>query len=622
MRKLLRIFIIFILVSIIIFLSALSSVGVYETINNFEKGIDIIFPSIVLLSVAFILIIFYIVATINFIKRKSRRLVLKLIFTPTISLAVLAGLLFLFFIPVKIRVGSVADGKYKENQTVIGERFTYLFKDPKIADVVTFKNLRTSRIGQIYGIKKEDATIIYSVKHDAGEDSSLTKDRIISRIYWGLPFKKETELSKESLEEKYEAPRCDPENKVFFYRTGLQTNNRAGIWAYDFSDDSETQLISFKEMSNIIDNLTRDTAYSTPVISPDRSKIIFYLKSGDDTYNLWFYDLTNGKKEKLLKNKTLLYEYIQSPIWSNESNLIYLTFYENGFNKLFSLDLNGNIKKLANSYDGQIFWPKIINKSLLIFYPSLPKVNEIGILDLKTDKVDIIKTPTSAYGSEISNFQENFLIKSSTNISSSGTFDDTNIYGLEKLDLRNLNVEKFPIPKEIIFTPETKRIEPLVVCGKWALLGTIVKGVDIGEKRGTDFYRYNLETNFTEPFKINGEFKYSSLDCATDGSSSFYTLMRDNRFVFFDLANPSNNKDYSLNEITNAVLNDSCLYQESFYAEDYLSDSSIYLDLVPGQTCQSFDEKTGIYRISLDKKNIIKISNPKNYNEQDFLLKR
>ncbi len=412
----------------------------------------------------------------------------------------------------------------------------------------------------------------------------------------------------------------NPKNKAFFYRSGLQANNRVGIWVYDFSNNSETQLVSFKEISNNIDNLPGVIAYSIPVISPDRTKIIFYLKSGENTYDLWSYDLTNGKKEKLLKNKTLLYEYTQLPIWSNEGNLIYLTFYENGFNKLFSLDLNGNIKKLANSYDGQVFWPKIINKSLLVFYPSLPEVNEIGILDLKTDKVDIIKTPTSAYGSEINNFQENFLIKSSTNISSSGTFDDTNIYGLEKLDLRNLNVEKFPIPKEIIFTPETKRIEPLAVCGKWALLGTVIRGDDIGEKRGTDFYRYNLETNFTEPFEIDGEFKYSSLDCAIDGSSSFYTLMRDNRFVFFDLANPSNNKDYSLNEITNTVLNDSCLYQESFYPEDYLSENSIYLDLVPGQSCKSFDEKTGLYKISLDQKNMIKISKLKDYSENDFLL--
>ena len=151
----------------------------------------------------------------------------------------------------------------------------------------------------------------------------------------------------------------DPKDKAFFYRNGSQINNRAGIWDYDFSQKTETQLISFQEMLGTY-NTSPNDLYANPEISPDLTKIVFYLKSSGDNYNLWLYDLTSGKKQKILEDIVLFKGYIQSPRWSKNSDLIYITLYENGLNRLSSIDLHGNKKRLANSYVVKSFGQKLL----------------------------------------------------------------------------------------------------------------------------------------------------------------------------------------------------------------------------------------------------------------------
>jgi hypothetical protein len=107
---------------------------------------------------------------------------------------------FYLFQPARIVGASVGSGKYQEGQIVLGEKVTYLFRDPKIGDIVTFISLDGRRMGQIHDIQREDAAVVYLVKHDADEDSKLTKDRINSRIYFDLPFKKQNDLSKKVQE--------------------------------------------------------------------------------------------------------------------------------------------------------------------------------------------------------------------------------------------------------------------------------------------------------------------------------------------------------------------------------------------------------------------------------------
>lgn len=210
-KKLLRIIILFILISIIIFLFLALVINSPGFVKSIREKPSSAFAQIMAFLVFFIPFVFFILAMISFIRRKNGRLIFKLIFIPIISLLILIGTLFLFFQPFRIVDGSVGNGKYKEGQTVLSERITYLFKDPKIGDIVNFTNLKERRIGQIYEIQREDAMIIYLVKHDASKDSKLTKDRIISRVYWGLPFKGEDKLIEKITPEA--SPTIPAENK-------------------------------------------------------------------------------------------------------------------------------------------------------------------------------------------------------------------------------------------------------------------------------------------------------------------------------------------------------------------------------------------------------------------------
>lgn len=178
----------------LILFSALIIFLVFSTV--FPEGWTLKLALIGIAIVSFVLFIFF----KRFLSRRISSFPKKLFKVVYIFLLFFLFGFFYLFQPAIITNASVGGGKYKEGQLVLGERISYLFKEPKIGDIVTFVSIKGRRMGQIYNIQEEDATVVYLVKHDASEDSILTKDKINSRIYWGLPFKKQNELSKKVQE--------------------------------------------------------------------------------------------------------------------------------------------------------------------------------------------------------------------------------------------------------------------------------------------------------------------------------------------------------------------------------------------------------------------------------------
>lgn len=201
---------------------------------------------------------------------------------------------FLFFRPFRIIRSSVADGKYKEGQIVLVERFSYFFKDPKINDVVVFKNIKTKRIGRIYNIKKEDTVVIYSAMSDAGEYFELTQDKIIARVYWGLPFKEKPYAVFESSSiigfKKYR-------NQVYNYEIDLPES-----WvAWPFGRSSATERIRAFANKEPDDNYM--AGYNPETIS---LTISFFGRESDSEPPCCVFDdpvgtVDDGEKRKITK---------------------------------------------------------------------------------------------------------------------------------------------------------------------------------------------------------------------------------------------------------------------------------------------------------------------------------
>ncbi|OGY21643.1 MAG: hypothetical protein A2126_03230 [Candidatus Woykebacteria bacterium GWB1_45_5] len=446
--------------------------------------------------------------------------------------------------------------------------------------------------------------------------------------------------SKESGEQATSSakPISKGDSKIIYSKLMLnQPTNRAGIWDYDLKTKKERQLLSFFDLVAPSKNISEKVSlYGNTVLSPDKTKVAFYVgltsqdpKSHIDIaingWDLWFYDLVKGEKKKLLSGASLYSGYIQEPVWSLDSKSLYITLNREGRNDLFSIDLSGNSKNLAQ---GNFFWPKIIDDNTLVYNTSLPKTNEIGIFNLESNTHYTISDPTSAYLMMVKKLENNYLIKASYPDLVFGyggkpeLIDKQNILGLEKINLKTHQVEKIKIPSSLSLDPAVKRIQPISFCNNnWVTLGSVQNDIKSGEKY-TSYYAYNIQKEsvqqlLTSPsntmtptvcnFKMPNELIYS------DGGAKVIT---------YDLTNQRELgvKDYS-QIITKS---DGCLYDTyNYHNPSNIGGDVIYLNRsFGGVVCSPpvATDKQGIYRVDLRDKSFIQISYDRSDEEDQILL--
>ena len=256
--------------------------------------------------------------------------------------------------------------------------------------------------------------------------------------------------------------------KVFYY-------NSKGIFQFDRKTNESTQLIAAPV-----------TSYGYPVLSPDNKKAAFYVGNGDhNRWNLLVYDFENGGTKKVIEKVNLLTDYRQSPVWSKDSQFLFVTNRDNyNVNKLYRVDLNG--KKTALSSPSSVFYPQVIDENFVAFNVALPNYfsadlqghsydeGVVGLVNMADGHLSFFDTPTTTYFAKIKKLNDTTLLKiNQSNLSSKGALEKRIVYGLEKLSLSDSSLEAYSIPSNVKMTASSKRVEPLGYCGGRVLLGRV-----------------------------------------------------------------------------------------------------------------------------------------------------
>jgi len=404
--------------------------------------------------------------------------------------------------------------------------------------------------------------------------------------------------------------------------------NRDGVFQFNSETQQKVQLVTLPVMS-----------YGYPVLSPDETKMVFY--TGTDRYDLWVYDLKNKETQKLLTGLELYPGYTQTPVWAKNSKSIFITLMKNGANKLYSVDFSGNKLQIGPNYSGDAFWPKVINDDFLAFNTSLPEGNTVGIADIKNNKISLFNTPTTAYFAEIKNSSNNSFLKvGDPGLSSVGATDKIKIFGLEKLELPNSQVETFPIPTGVKIESDFKRIQPIFSCGDQVVLGQVI--VDKGQNSsfGESYNKfYVLSAKDSSIKEINVSTKNRAISTPKgiqcDINQSIHKAYFQNDFnetdpvsiTVVDLINPNNIQTISYSDLlpqnVREIINNGCVYSTVEIASNG-NDDFVYVNLNsdvygPNENKCKPDEVVplaGIYRLSKKENSISKVVD----NGENFLI--
>lgn len=413
-------------------------------------------------------------------------------------------------------------------------------------------------------------------------------------------------------------------NKVIYYKSmPNQPTIRAGIWEYDLETNKETQLLSFFDLIDYKKNPSAKLAlYGRPILSPDKTKIALYV-SNSLLYDLWLFNLVGGEKKKLLSQVSLYSGYTQEPVWSLDSNTLYITLQREGSNDLVSVDLYGNTKNLIT---GDVFWPNVVSNDTLVYNTQLPNSQEIGILNSKNNVTNIVLAPTSTYLMNVKKFQNNYLIKANfpnLTYSYGGTpdvVDKTTIYGLEKINLTTYQAETFKIPPTLVLDQNVKRIQVISFCSNTLVtLGAVENDVKSGEKYAA-FYVYNLQTETIQKIIPADNNNFIPRYCnSVSPTELFYS---DNQLKTINY-NLTDRQIVQIKDYSKVIPNDipKCLNTNVDYTINGLGGDTIYLRLWPGfDQCYVYSPKQGIYRINLKDNSFKQISKDNTLDEDDWVL--
>lgn len=420
-----------------------------------------------------------------------------------------------------------------------------------------------------------------------------------------------------------------------------EPTDRAGIWEYDTKTGIETQLISYANMLNktkadgkIIDD------YASPNLSPSRDKIAFYLGFNklfeDDalknSYDLWVYTISSKKLKKILSSVHPPGGYLQSPIWTQDEENLYVTLVEDKKPKLYVVGVNsGYKKKLGKNYNGA-FWMTGLLQNYMVFQEKNPNEDSsllnLGVLNLKTDAVSFISTHSPVYWGSVEEFDQHSLLK--YNLGRKGNteyIEKQGIYDLEKVNLLNKTSTVYPIPKTFTFPINAQRIEPIEVCHKkWALLRVIVptKTSYFDEEFTPEVYTYNLQNGVLKNAGFMPEIDY--VMCDDHNSDTYYEVntLKITQRSFLDTSYKKLITPPS--DFTNKMAK-TCLYGQPDEFNRTVGLGFIYVSYQfgnnvpsPDYDCRQDQALQGLYRIDLKEGKTTQIYHAKTHDESQNIL--
>ena len=369
------------------------------------------------------------------------------------------------------------------------------------------------------------------------------------------------------------------------------------------------------------------------ILSPDNTKVAYY--NGPEEHTLWLLDLESRKTMKLDENVRLYEGYTQDPVWSADSQSLFVTndqppvaylnkTFNSPYNILYRIDLNGDKKPVIENQNFDVFWPRVLDNDFIAFNPSLPDGQTIGLLNIRNGHVSIIGTESSPDLAKVGKLANGaFLMIGHNNFSNRGSFEKKTVFGVETFGSTSSETEKYALPDNIKITSRFKRVEPLLYCGHEVILSQVdsnVNNPDFDEKSDL-LYLFNLENQTAKNFKIPQD-SYVFCDHATD-SETIYT--RDLSHLHIDslsLDNPADKRtlDYSslLPDDIQKEIRKGCLYTSFEFVTFGLNDADLaYIDIGfdPGYpssskrtaVCQVSQPYRGIYRASLKEKSFFKV---------------
>ncbi len=432
-----------------------------------------------------------------------------------------------------------------------------------------------------------------------------------------------------------------------------------------FSYNGQTKDI--KQLANFGQNL-----YGSPILSPDNTKILYYSGTSNKkaeeggSYNLWMYDLLQKKQFKLASDILLYPGYIQTPVWAQDSQALFITIQTNGENKLYRLDLQGRKTQLGSNYSGNFYWPRVINEKYLAFdiiVPSFSGPSQLGIVNLTNKRAFTIEIPDNSYTSRmqgVENEKDKALFIGFVDYTyaplietEEGKKDSSEIIGFELLDLDKNEAKRIKLPNSVK-TVSAYRMQTLISeCGDYVLMGKVAdvpKGGAPYNRGYKTFYSYNLKENTIKELK-GGDDKTVPLNCGFNKKShKGYLIDTTDPSILvavkeIDLSNPESEMitDYSnlLPQDIQQSIQNKCLgvgfpiSTSGAPADSFSKKDFVYVEISPlpywnmqngNQNCSLSKDSdmhlSGIYRISRSENKIDKISNMKTsgQNYQTFLI--
>ena len=241
-----------------------------------------------------------------------------------------------------------------------------------------------------------------------------------------------------------------------------------GVYEYDSKAGTTTQLFSRSGPLG--------TA-STPILSPDWTKLVFFAFSRDG-YDLWLYDFPTHSASKLLERVEGYDTYYTYPRWSKNSKSIYLTLKGTDYYKIYEADLSGILRQVPSEYDGNTFLMKVLSGNRLLFLTDLSVAQPyggdmVGVVDSLTGNYQLFEPPSLPEYASFDEPDDEVITKVNVDAQTFSNFDHEFIYGLEKLTLADGKFEKVPLPIGVLDRSKQGfvNLHPILNCGGGGFLG-------------------------------------------------------------------------------------------------------------------------------------------------------
>lgn len=417
-----------------------------------------------------------------------------------------------------------------------------------------------------------------------------------------------------------------PQNSLIFFRNDTLGNgdqDKTGVWLSNVGEKTETQLISYKNLySKTYDKDSEKINSMSPTISPDKTKIAFYVglydkNSNSETpdgfkkHSLWIYDVVTKKTKLLLSDVGLLPGYARVPIWDSKSETVMIDARKGKYNRLFLVNLFGVKKEIATGAANDLFFPDYVGEHTVFFNNNKSGGRYIGSVNLKTGWTNIYDLGLDTiYGAGNTILKPDGFIIRAHSLDGKKVFENDEISGLVKYNYNTRTVEKFKINSNDIKLTDQNSFSVAGICSQWVILTS-------GGSESKDTFLYNLENSKLEKIK-NSEGLVYYPECQLDKNRMVQVTYEN--VLEFDLSNPLPPKVRNYKNIldkTVGIFDKSGLYSNLFDVQDNL----FFPEIEPGHGSYDIDtKKTGIYKINLDDQKIEQITHPDSDHIQDQFI--